>query len=135
MARKPTGGGRETSGRGFVSSHHEDEETVSAMTESLMRIIASGDVASRVEAVVKRVKNLRALVPDDLQTHGIGSFGTVGVPLEDLTEENILKAALILTEGETEIDETLERLGVGIDREIEKMDELLSRLRRTRITA
>lgn len=36
---------------------------------------------------------------------------------------------------EREIDETLERLGVGIDREIEKMDELLARLRRTRIAA
>jgi hypothetical protein len=34
-----------------------------------------------------------------------------------------------------EIDETLARLGEGIDREIAKMDELLSRLRRTRIAA
>jgi hypothetical protein len=36
---------------------------------------------------------------------------------------------------EQEIDETLERLGVGINREIEKMDQLLSRLRRTDIAA
>ena len=36
---------------------------------------------------------------------------------------------------EREIDEILARLGVGIDREIEKMDDLLSRLRRTRIAA
>jgi len=36
---------------------------------------------------------------------------------------------------EKEIDDTLERLGVGIDRETEKMDDILSRLRRTRIAA
>jgi len=41
----------------------------------------------------------------------------------------------LMTEGVAEIDDTLERLGVGIDRNIEKMDELLSRLRRTRIAA
>ena len=41
----------------------------------------------------------------------------------------------LMTEGVAEIDDTLERLGVGIDRKIEKMDELLSRLRRTRIAA
>ena len=34
-----------------------------------------------------------------------------------------------------EIDETLERLGIGIEREMVKMDAILDRLRKTRIAA
>ena len=43
--------------------------------------------------------------------------------------------AFILGEIEIEIDETLDRLGAGIERESARMDELLSRLRKTRISA
>jgi hypothetical protein len=42
---------------------------------------------------------------------------------------------LASTSARREIDETLERLRVGIVRETEKIDEVLSRLRRTLVAA
>ena len=41
--------------------------------------------------------------------------------------------AFLLGEAKLEIDATLDRLGTGIEREIARMDEVLSRLRKTRI--
>ena len=71
-----------------------------------------------------------------------GGIGNVGLLVdanapasEQIKELTQALAGHIETQEEAEIDETLERLGTGIDREIEKMDNLLSRLRRTRIAA